>query len=107
MAYPYTRSGLAVQKIADDYYVAARGGYVWPNELLNYYQPGQDQDGSWTAINFYDIAGMDQAWENLSISDQYLTAPDLIMPLIRQPNAMPGLISSFMESQTPMPLGRL
>ncbi|HVN16952.1 MAG TPA: polysaccharide deacetylase family protein, partial [Anaerolineales bacterium] len=58
LAYPNTSSNSTVQAIAAEYYVAARGGYADEGAYLNYYQTGQDQFGSWSPVNFYDVGSM-------------------------------------------------
>jgi peptidoglycan/xylan/chitin deacetylase (PgdA/CDA1 family) len=71
MAYPYTDSNGTVQAIAAEYYVAARGGYIKDVGFVNYYEGGQDQYGSWGAINFYNTGNI--GVDDIIVNDQYLT----------------------------------
>ena len=58
ISYPLTFSNPTVLTTAAAYYAAGRAGWVTPNRFLNYYQAGSDQNGGWTAINFFTIASM-------------------------------------------------
>lgn len=70
LAYPYTESDSTVQAIVADYYNAARGGWADEGIFLNHYESGQDQYGSWTPLNFYNIGSM--SGDNITTSDVYL-----------------------------------
>jgi peptidoglycan/xylan/chitin deacetylase (PgdA/CDA1 family) len=70
IAYPYTETNDTVQSIADDYYVAARDG--WMAGYPNYYQPGQDQYGSWDMIDFTNVGSMLGDYLDINTNNQEL-----------------------------------
>jgi LPXTG-site transpeptidase (sortase) family protein len=70
IAYPLTETNSTVQAIAANYYVAARGG--WMAGYPNYYQPGQDQYGSWNTIDFTNVGSMLGDYLDINTNNQEL-----------------------------------
>jgi LPXTG-site transpeptidase (sortase) family protein len=70
IAYPLTETNSTVQAIAANYYVAARGG--WMAGYPNYYQPGQDQYGSWNTVDFTNVGSMLGDYLDINTNNQEL-----------------------------------
>lgn len=61
LAYPYTNINSSIEAATANYYIAARGGYTDQGGFINYYSSGQDQFGSWSAVDFYNTGSMNGA----------------------------------------------
>ena len=68
LAYPSSDVNDTIEAITADYYVAGRGGWTGEGSVLNHYQPGQDQYGSYNTVDFYNVGSM--SGDGLTISNE-------------------------------------